>query len=628
MRKYIIAAVFTALSLLIYGYDYGTTINHIQILPFFYKLANPSLFHNDYYVDTLSLFPSIYLYINAFLLRWFSLEKLYLPIYVVCKYLLLIFAYQLSYFLFPSRKTALFTVFLFATSSPINLKGLIGNDPLIKSCLFQTSLIAPFAVLCVLMFLRKKYKSAAAILAGIYYLNALVGNYIFVMFSFAWFNIFIQERNRDSLKKAFLSVLLFSFLVLPGLLWVIKTNIAHPQHYSPYFAIWLKNWYSGHYFLLDWGLMQWTYVISICVCFLIFFREGFRTCAHKDTVRSFLFGLFFLWLLAFLFGDILPVRRVILLQFFRSDMFFIAFGCVFAANYISTLISRQTVKHLIIASLFILAITEYNLPRSYGAALAVFILYNYSSQLESLLARISRIPGKLLLAAQKAFLVSLILIAIINYFVYYNKIKTVYFIILLLFLLITGQKTIPLKLQKWVTALIILFSLLPHILSIRYAFVNKTLSKYSTQQLEVERDWKAAQVWARENTAINSVFIVPVNMHGFRVYSQRPVFTEWTDGAAMHWSAGFEDIWVSRLEKLGFTRQEMLQNHKSFGGLGRYSSGFEKEMATLRYAEQGEQVFSRIKDEYGASYVVEAAWRQLNFPLVYENHSFRIYRIP
>lgn len=71
MKRYLLIAalalILTALSILLYGYEYGTNPNQIQTLPLIEKIIDPSLFKNDYYVDTLNRFPSVYPYVMAFL---------------------------------------------------------------------------------------------------------------------------------------------------------------------------------------------------------------------------------------------------------------------------------------------------------------------------------------------------------------------------------------------------------------------------------------------------------------------------------------------------------------------------------------------------------------------------------
>jgi len=53
-----------------------------------------------------------------------------------------------------------------------------------------------------------------------------------------------------------------------------------------------------------------------------------------------------MWIAAYIFADIFPVRSIILLQFLRSDASFIIFGIIFAADYIRTLFESNYLKDL------------------------------------------------------------------------------------------------------------------------------------------------------------------------------------------------------------------------------------------------------------------------------------------
>ena len=100
--KYLSAGFLVLFSMLVFGYSYGSNPNHIQILPFIYKVMDPSLYLNDYYVATLNKFPTLYPYLVAFLAKWFNLESMHLLTYILIKYVLLITGYNLSFFIINS----------------------------------------------------------------------------------------------------------------------------------------------------------------------------------------------------------------------------------------------------------------------------------------------------------------------------------------------------------------------------------------------------------------------------------------------------------------------------------------------------------------------------------------------
>jgi hypothetical protein len=307
-------------------------------------------------------------------------------------------------------------------------------------------------------------------------------------------------------------------------------------------------------------------------------------------------------------------------------MFFIALGCVFAAEYIYSLLKKNTARDAMIAAAIVFVLTEYKPPTHYWAVLLILLVHNYCLPITSWLARISRNPEKTALVIQKLTLLFLTLVSIKQLYVYPGSFKVIYFTIILILLLVAGNVHIPERLHRTAVLFIIVFALLPTAATIRLA-INNPFELYPDYS-KLEKEWKDVQLWAKNNTPLSSTFIVPVNMQGFRIYSQRPVFVEWTDGAAMHWQPGFESSWVKRLGELGYPKDEMLNNPGVFTGLARFGSIYENKRATGIYVQQSEPVFLRIKKEYGAGYVVEPQERTLNFPQVYENRAFRVYRIP
>ncbi|MEI6084953.1 MAG: DUF6798 domain-containing protein [Verrucomicrobiota bacterium] len=62
--------------------------------------------------------------------------------------------------------------------------------------------------------------------------------------------------------------------------------------------------------------------------------------------------------------------------------------------------------------------------------------------------------------------------------------------------------------------------------------------------------WIDAQLWAREHTARDALFLTPAQMSGFRIYSQRAVVGEWRDGTQLYFSARFAGPWWERMEAL------------------------------------------------------------------------------
>lgn len=62
--------------------------------------------------------------------------------------------------------------------------------------------------------------------------------------------------------------------------------------------------------------------------------------------------------------------------------------------------------------------------------------------------------------------------------------------------------------------------------------------------------WIAAQLWAKQNTPSNAVFLTPTQPGGFRIYSERSVVGEWRDGTQLYFSSAFAPVWWERMAGL------------------------------------------------------------------------------
>jgi hypothetical protein len=67
----------------------------------------------------------------------------------------------------------------------------------------------------------------------------------------------------------------------------------------------------------------------------------------------------------------------------------------------------------------------------------------------------------------------------------------------------------------------------------------------SPQTLD-ETFWKDTQQWARTHTPKDAVFLVPPDREGFQLGSDRNVWVDWRQGAAIMWSPSFYGRWISR----------------------------------------------------------------------------------
>ena len=673
-------ALLAGLSVLIDGYVYGTQTNLDQVLPFIHKILDPSLYPGDPYVATLSSFPSPYPALMAFAARFVPLPWAHLALFLAAKYLLVASAWTLGKTLFLSEETGWLSAFLISVSPLAGLSTILGDDPIMKSCLYPTSVAGPLALCSIGLFLRKRETPAFALLAATYYVNGLIANFVAVLF------VFGSLPLTRPLKKGWI---VFLVLWLPWLAWYAR--LPHPASAdTPGFVAALKAWYPGHYFPSTWDAAKWERLLVYLTLFAVFIRSGLERSAPARAVRPFLWAFAAMWSAAVLFGEAVPTRELIVLQFLRSDALFACLGLVFAADYLRRLLDGGTLAEWALGALllhslvavgaedhlpltvllaFLLSLSPYPYARDIAVAGGLFfclrILVPIEASMQAALAAsmaAAAVAARLWsgAAAARAKPLAAALAAALFLDPYHGLIAVVPLLFLssglrlpskilavggifallvhaypsfvsrentlapaLLFGLLLaarGADRLPRGLPPLLPALAaVLLSVLTYPQIIRFRLETRDFAP----ETAARRDWETLQLWVEAHTPAGSVFIVPPYKDGFRVFSLRTPYVEWVDGSAMHWSPGFEEGWLYRLARLGFADSRVIGELR-FGDL---EGSPEYEEVRKVYEGADERALQGLATEGRAAFVVREKGSPLKLPLLYANGSFEVYRL-
>ncbi|MBI2069247.1 MAG: hypothetical protein HYT79_01475 [Elusimicrobia bacterium] len=523
--KYLTIAGLTLLSYSVFGYTYAGNPNVIQVLPFIRKIMDPALYPGDPYVDTLGSFPSLYPRLMAFLAQAVDLARLHLLLHIALKYLLLWTAYHLAEFLFARRATSWLACFLFALSPQVHLLSILGDEPMFKTALYQTSMSGPFLLLGILWHLKERYRSAFALVAGLYYINPLTANFILVLFAAAGF---------DHWRKAKWGWGVFVLLWLPWLLWYLslKNPFGGPTND---FLTALRLWDPSHYFPSAWPLEKWLRLSTMGALLGFFLAQGFAHCRKANNIKLFCRAMVIMWSCAFIFGEIFPVIPVIRLQLFRSDIFLVAFGLIFGADFLRRLAADARLQSLAAAGLIVVALVELS-PPYYGLMIMPILIARAWTRSRSLILGLTLSALAVILcdALGESPAVTKTLIA-------------------LLLLTLFAFSVLAAETKKYATAAraMILVFLIPCALNARVIIHRIKFLDFDHKNTK-QMDWDELQLWANNNAPPGAVFLTPPGAHGFRVLSLRSPYIEWIDGAAMHWAPGFEKEWLQRLAQADF----------------------------------------------------------------------------
>lgn len=126
-----------------------------------------------------------------------------------------------------------------------------------------------------------------------------------------------------------------------------------------------------------------------------------------------------------------------------------------------------------------------------------------------------------------------------------------------------------------------------------------------------DTNWLDVQVWAKQNTSLQDVFIVPPNWYSFRVESERTIYGDWKDGAMTIWSPAFGYEWFRRMKALGYKKAGSLE--EGFKNLN--------ETDFVNIANEG------TRNGHKTFLIMFKERETLNFPITYANEKFVVYEV-
>lgn len=581
--KYLWAALLTALSLLIFGYDFGAGPNLAQVLPYINQLADPALYPGDIFLKSFSSFPSLYPRAAAFLGRFAPLETLHLAAYLAARFFFLALVFDLAETLTGSRRAAFAAVLLAAVAAQANVLTPLGEDPLLKTSFFQSTLAGLAGTFSLLLFLKKKYIPAFAALGAMLFINGLLAFFLAALYASA----LRGAPDAPAMRRGWAAL---GVIGLPWLAWLASL---HNQFggAGPDLAALSKLWYPGHFFPSAWSADKWFRIAVFLPLNLLLIYGRAAASPEERTVRAFLRAFYVLWAAAFVFGELLPLPRLLNLQLFRSDAFFCLFGLIFAADLLRLLFEKEEPGGWALGALLLLSFIETG-PAVYPLfALALLLAWRYGP---AWTFRAAALAGAAFCARELFFLAA-------------SPEHKKYTVALLFFGLaaLSGRSFKSALSPGRAAALALAAVLIPYLPLINYRLAERAWGNYGRETAS----WLELQKWARDNTPVPAVFFVPPDTYGFRVFSLRSPVAEWLDGAAMHWAPGFEKEWAQRMKDL---RAESPRSAATGPG----------------YAGLTEEEFIKLGGKYGASYAVRRAAAPLAFEKVYSNPDFTLYALP
>ena len=130
---------------------------------------------------------------------------------------------------------------------------------------------------------------------------------------------------------------------------------------------------------------------------------------------------------------------------------------------------------------------------------------------------------------------------------------------------------------------------------------------------DLNKGWKAVQIWARNNTKIDSVFITPIYKEGFRIYSQRSIVFENKDGGPVMYDVEYAFKWWERINDFGYNNLKI-------------NLGMKNDLKRI-YGKLNTEDMIKLAKKYDAEYIVTENEHILNLKKSYQNKHFKVFSI-
>lgn len=532
--RFVLLVIVTVITIAFMGYYFGTMDQSIHI-PFLKKLADPSLFPHDRYIDLWLTHYSYFWFLFIPFYRLGILEITMFATYVCIIYLTFLGIWNISKTLFNSPLVSCLSVIVFIFPH-IGF----GLTPLIEFSLLNRTFVLPFLLFAINEYLNKRYLKAYIILGILYNFHILSVNFVLAMFLF---DSLIRIRT-IGLKKILWYVFSFSIAAFPVLYWKFTTSTVDLSLKQEFFNI-LNNGFLHHLFSLfpmdPLFIFPTLSGLAVLALFFIGFFNSKKTYADY-TVRHFIFAAIGILIVELITARWLPVTIIIQLQIVRVGIFILLFGNLYFINYLIT-----TKRPLFFSFITVI-------PGSAIVPLTVWLVQR-------------RFTSTIVLK-------SLIIIALIGF---------------------VGFMNLAWFLGIWRPGI--------------YVFPQKD-------------PYYDVQLWARNNTSKNSMFITPpypwfLYDYGWRTGSERSTIAEFGDIAEIALNPQYLPIWLPRFEALAPGALEQFRGNI-----------FEnRDIVRKAYYSLSTQNVRRVAQKYGASYFVVEKPYSYDFPEVYENNTYRVYKI-
>jgi len=548
-NQWIIALFLLAVFFATNGYIYGWDDQHIEI-PLLKKLINPNLYPHDYYVNALKEGFMSYLYpLMAKVIPLNGIPAAYFILFVVCRYILLLFMYKIWLRITRQPTTAILCVLMIMVHGRV-------EEFLYRTFSHQEFSLA-FIFAGLYLFFRNRFLASAVFLG-------LAANFhaIYSLFPMSYLGLYLLfQRQWRRLAESCAG---FLIAALPFLLWAGKKYfLMHHAQPQPSPSEWIALYQLAcpqNFLFLDSRLDAlwtnpsefWTRAGVFCLILALTLLHGLSTRRFqldKKTHVILIGGWIYLGL-SFIFSYLVPFRLILDLNLIRNTQYMLFFLWGYLIIFLRELAQRDMRKFFL--CLLIFPFLRFG---NYSATLAVLLMgVILSMPLQRKHATLRKLSW-LIASLLSAFLLTGLLFKdlISNH---YSQLTYNTFILAeiltsaLILIYITRRRA------NKVTLALIAVGLQIAISGINFMIFQKIYHHVERTGLgfwQLQRNWIDMQYYVRDHTPQEAVILVPhdMEMGGFRIHSERSLVMSYRDCGIIgfDYQAGVE--WKKRLDEIG-----------------------------------------------------------------------------
>ncbi|MFC1716770.1 DUF6798 domain-containing protein [Candidatus Poribacteria bacterium] len=573
------------------GYKFGIGNHAIQI-PLLKSYFHPDLYPNDPMVATRSHFITFYFIFLAAAERLFGhLEFIFFTAQLITEILTFMAIYHLAHAVFKDRNTAIIAVFLMFTVKPI-----LGGAIIHWNQHTHTYAVLPLILWSLTLFLNRRTRWAYALLGFAANVNIQSATYVLPMFALVSLLRTCRESTVIGWRHAIVSLLkdygFFVLFSLPCLIWALT------KAGGPLTDAWIQQLRarsSHHSFPFSWDVKDYTNYLLFFTLGVMAWALALKESEDREmhwTLGWFSFVVLLLCGIGVVFAEWIPVKIVLRAQLFRSAKFLSIFIVLYTSCAIRYLWGKSTGYKVLAISIFLVLF----LPK-YLAFLVLIVLLYQLVEAKNLYWWTAPIVAAVLVLrvfiphAEFPKAINLSEITVFARPFFENSLRLVILAVFLFWMSIRKAKSVRLlSRSSMIVAFLVVF-----------VYILPATYHQMVPPVEQRGNWVRAQIWAKENTPQDAIFLTSPARQGFRIYSERSVVAENKDGTQQYFDTDYSYEWWARVKDIG-------RNSKQYDNLSA-------------------QRLTELCRKYGASYLVFPAAKPLPFTHVYENNDYRVYRM-